>query len=94
MTSISNENSIMQPGDYDVICGCNKASGLNMGNMYLRKVVQQYVDVYMEAPKNDKTRLISKVQAEIRLKDGLFIIKDILRRNYFEVSNHDAVSVD
>ena len=92
MIAICNENSITKPGDYDVICGGNKASNLNKGNMYLRKVVQQYVEIYMKAPKNDKTRLISKVQAVIRSKDGLFITIDTMGSQYVEASNHDAVS--
>jgi hypothetical protein len=78
------------PTDVDVCCGRGKRNWNHVGNISFRKLIQDNVERYVDAPtKNEKTAVVISLVDEIRANGGHFL-KQNVAGSWFDIGDHQA----
>jgi hypothetical protein len=78
------------PTDVDVCCGRGKRNWNHVGNINFRKLIQDNVERYVDAPtKNEKTAVVISLVDDIRANGGHFL-KQNVSGSWFDIGDHQA----
>lgn len=80
-------------GENDVICGGSRMYHFCSGNKRFRKLIEQNLQAYVNAPKAGKSALINLIIETVRKSStsGGFLQKDPLCNRFVPVSDQHAV---
>jgi N-terminal of Par3 and HAL proteins len=81
------------PSIDDVICGGSRIVRCHPGNQRFENMIHQHLDEYEKASKKSRSDIISTIVNEVRnrSKNGGFVQKDSISKNYYVVPDHRAV---
>jgi hypothetical protein len=78
------------PGKHDILVGKGTPFQRHVGNVWLRTIVESYMDQYISAPKGEKQNVIRIMRNLVRNDGGRFLKKE--RDDWWtEVSEADAL---